>query len=1185
MLIFDIILGMLILSGISMACLGLYSRRFADRIPAAVPYMLLMLSAAAWAILYALDLLSGSLQLKVLFHNLRFLVMPFIAVIEVWLVLAFVKRTEWLRRDWATAVLIIPIAAAFLGISSPLHTLFRYNFSIDSSGPVTVLQYTESPFYSLYILYSLLLLILAIVILIVESRKRGTLWTEQTILLFLALIIPTVINYLFVFGITPVPGINMTAPLLWVAAILYTVSLFRYRFLDIVPIARSRLIETMSTPMLVLDMGGRIIDLNPAACSLFSTTHSVAVGKSVNEIAPDWQVFLSLCRSDGTNRSDLIRDQESGARSYTGSVELIRTLSGEPEARLVLLQDVTEQKLAEKRAVHLASFPELTPILILEADLHGSILYANPAILKATEMMGETDPRIFIQQDIRDRLNGTMIAKSMHEIREIEIHGKVFRENVYFTQEFSSLRVYANEITERKRAEEALKESGQRINFSLESADIGAWELDLVKHTAWRSLRHDQIFGYEELLPEWTYEMFLNHVLPEDRSIVDTKFGQAIEKFSDWEFECRIRRKDGAVCWIWAKGRPEYNDLHEPKKMFGLVQDITERKRAEEALWKSEEKYRMLFSNMQDGFAYCRMIYDSDGQPEDLIYLNVNQAFDRIIGIKNVTGKRFTEVFSGIRQAFPELFVIYGRVAWTGIPESFEIDFKPIEKWLHISVYSPEKEYFVAVFEDITERRRVEEALKESEEKFRAIFNSASDAIHIHEIGPDFTPGKFIDVNDVACRMLATSREEILSHSPPDFATEYHDPPLPVILRLFKTKGSATFETGHRRSDGVIVPVEINSHIINLQGKTVMLGIIRDITERKKAEQAIIRIAREWEETFNATSDGICLIDADQTIQRCNKRMIEILGGMKHEDLTGKPCWAIVHKTTGPIPECPFVSAKETLRRTKIEIPDGDLWFEVTADPILDSSGKFSGAVHIMRDITERKKAEDLIKHYNEELEQQVISRTEDLNASLDEKVILLREIHHRVKNNLQILISLLNLQSRTITDPQIKEALKESTQRIRAMSMVHEKLYSGSDLAHIDFISYLSSLAKSLVEFHHLGPGKVTLETTGENSMLDINTAIPLGLVMNELLSNALKHAFPGDRKGTIRITVKKTEGRLEISLADDGVGLPEGFDYTTSPSLGLRLVHILIEQLQGTIELDRMAGTKFTIVVKEKE
>ncbi|MDP3395132.1 MAG: histidine kinase N-terminal 7TM domain-containing protein [Methanoregula sp.] len=474
---------MLIISGISMACLGLYGRRFVNLIPAAIPYTLLMFSACAWAILYALELLSESLPLKILFHNLRFLILPFIAVIEVWLVFAFVKRTEWVRKDWAAAVLIIPVAAAILGCTSPLHTLFRYNFSIDSSGSVSVLHYSESPFYSLYILYSLVLLILAILILIVESRRRKTLWQEQTILLLIAIALPTVINYLFIFGVTPVQGINMTAPLLWISAILYTAALFRYRFLDILPIARSRLIENMSTPMLVLDTSGRIIDLNPAACSLFSTTLPAAVGKPVNGIASDWPDFLMLCRSDRISHSDLTCNREDGIRFYTASVEQILTHSGEPEAKLILLQDVTEQKRAEKALRESESFNrglvENLPEYVIVYGPAGNILYVNPAAERAlgynaveltgTSVLSYVAPeyRTLVTANMATRLKGSNPPAYEADIiahdgirRTIIANGTPIQYH-----DSPAILLLLIDISERKRAEDALALANKKLNL------------------------------------------------------------------------------------------------------------------------------------------------------------------------------------------------------------------------------------------------------------------------------------------------------------------------------------------------------------------------------------------------------------------------------------------------------------------------------------------------------------------------------------------------------------------------------------------------------------------------------------------------------------------------------------------------------------------------------------------------
>ena len=143
----------------------------------------------------------------------------------------------------------------------------------------------------------------------------------------------------------------------------------------------------------------------------------------------------------------------------------------------------------------------------------------------------------------------------------------------------------------------------------------------------------------------------------------------------------------------------------------------TERKRAEQALLKSEQHYRSLFENMLDGFAYCKMLFDEHGRPIDFVYLEVNSAFEKLTSLENVVGKKITEIIPGIKELYPEVFEIYGRVALTGMPEKFEIDFKPLDAWFSISVYSMEREYFAAVFDNITKRKRAEDELKKRTEE------------------------------------------------------------------------------------------------------------------------------------------------------------------------------------------------------------------------------------------------------------------------------------------------------------------------------------------------------------------------------------------------------------------------------------------------------------------------------------
>lgn len=214
----------------------------------------------------------------------------------------------------------------------------------------------------------------------------------------------------------------------------------------------------------------------------------------------------------------------------------------------------------------------------------------------------------------------------------------------------------------------------------------------------------------------------------------------------------------------------------------------------------------------------------------------------------------------------------------------------------------------------------------------------------------------------------------------------------------------------------------------------------------------------------------------------------------------------------------------------------------------------------------------------------------ERMRDSLEEKEVLLREIHHRVKNNMQVISSLLNLQSGTLADRRYREMFDDSKNRIRAMALVHEKLYQTQDIAKIDINDYISSLASGLFMFYGVSASHIELSIDAADIVLGIDTAIPCGLIINELLTNALKYAFPDGRKGMIRIAVKKDEGAINsgtmytLSVKDNGIGLQEGFDFRDSKSLGLLLVTSLAEhQLQGSMNVTRQNGTEFHIIFRD--
>ncbi|MBW2204116.1 MAG: GAF domain-containing protein [Deltaproteobacteria bacterium] len=205
----------------------------------------------------------------------------------------------------------------------------------------------------------------------------------------------------------------------------------------------------------------------------------------------------------------------------------------------------------------------------------------------------------------------------------------------------------------------------------------------------------------------------------------------------------------------------------------------------------------------------------------------------------------------------------------------------------------------------------------------------------------------------------------------------------------------------------------------------------------------------------------------------------------------------------------------------------------------------------------------------------------ERVKTSLEEKEVLLREIHHRVKNNMQVITSLLRLQSDTINDQQYADMFRESQERIRSMALIHETLYQSEDFANIDFDGYLRTLINSLFISYGASPDKISLKIETNDLSLELDYAIPCGLIINELVSNSLKYAFPEDRKGEISVTLRSiTENEVELTVSDNGIGIPDELDLGTIESVGLDLVKVLAEhQLEGKIELKRTGGTSFSI------
>jgi PAS domain S-box-containing protein len=329
------------------------------------------------------------------------------------------------------------------------------------------------------------------------------------------------------------------------------------------------------------------------------------------------------------------------------------------------------------------------------------------------------------------------------------------------------------------------------------------------------------------------------------------------------------------------------------------------------------------------------------------------------------------------------------------------------------------------------------------------------------------------------------------------------------------------------------------------------------------------------ETILNTMADALFLVSLTGEIVSTNKAACQLLRYQENE-LIGKhieeiftPGEKIKLKeiVSGQLVKAGFITDIETQFKTK---KDGVIPTSLSGALIQDKKGVKQGIIYVGRDISERKEAERIMKD------------------SLREKETLIKEIHHRVKNNLQIISSLLDLQLDTCEDPRILSIFQDSKDRIRSMALVHENLYQFGDLARINGTEYIQNLVAYFFNTYGEQADNITpaINIETPSLLLDMKTAIPFGLILTELLSNALKHAFPSGKKGEIIIVILVTPpGMITLEVRDNGVGLPADIDFRETKSLGLQLVRLLTQQVKGTIEIKRSKGTTVTVTFPHRE
>ncbi len=593
-----------------------------------------------------------------------------------------------------------------------------------------------------------------------------------------------------------------------------------------------------------------------------------------------------------------------------------------------------------------------------------------------------------------------------------------------------------------------------------------------------------------------------------------------------------------------------------------MIDDMTDKNRAENQLRESEKRFRVLAEASVVGIYML----------QEMKFTYVNPRLCQMLGYREEELLQEKDPLDLVHPDDVDILVdLRERWQYTDM-NSFELDFRAItrnKKVINVQVFGSrieinEKSAVIGVVIDDTAHKNAITNFQLSLKSYKTLFDSIGDAIYIQDKN-----GSFLEVNDGVVELYGYDNSFFIGKYPEVLAApgKVNLGEMEEYFELALQGEPQRFEWWGRRKNGEVFPKEVQLNPGSYFGDKVVIGIVRDISEQYSRQEKIKESEELFRQLFKNAPIGIAMLDEHKEVTMINKGFEEIFG-YTEEEIVGLDLDKIIVPEGLEEEATALTKSTKTFkfnsRRTR---KDGSFVDVLIYGVPVVVDGRTIAVYGIYVDITDRIEAENQVKQ------------------SLKEKEVLLSEIHHRVKNNLAVITGLLELQGYNTDSEVAKKVLKDSQLRINSMALIHEKLYQSENLSEIQFDVYIEELLQVISKSHLSNEKPIEIEIEAEPVPLTITQAIPCGLLLNEIVTNSLKHAFPDESEGIIRITFNKTGDKLKLSIGDNGIGLPENYREIKSKSLGMTLINTLAKQLEAEMFIDTREGTRYDLIFDYEE